>query len=469
MGWCVMEKIDLFECVSPLDYRYFGRNDKLLKEASPFLSEEARIAYQLKVEEALIKALVKKRICSKKTLKEVQKAVKKVKADDVYKEEDRIKHDIRALVNCIRKYVSKDSKQFIHLGLTSNDVINTAESLRFRDASQKLLLPELKKLEKTLIKIALREKKTLQIGRTHGQHAEPITFGFALSEYVHRLGDRIAEIDFTSRNLQGQISGAAGAYNASALIFKDPVAFEKAVLKEVDLEPVLHSTQILPPEKMLDLMHCIVSCFGVLANLADDMRNLQRTELGEVFEFFESKQVGSSTMPHKRNPINFENVKSFWKEFMPRSVSFYLDQISEHQRDLTNSASSRFTAETFLGLLLAVKRLNRSMSKLRVDKVRMLDNFFASSGMISAEPLYILLAFHGHPNAHEVVRKLTLLAEKEDERLIDLALADKSLRKYLQKFSKQQIDLIALPEKYTGLSAKKTEVVCRHWKKQLKV
>lgn len=464
-----MERIDLFKCVSPLDYRYYGRSDKLLKEAGAYLSEEARIAYQLKIEEALIKALVKKKICPKKTLKEVQRAVKKVKAEDVYKEEDRIKHDVRALVNCIRKYVSKNSKQFIHLGLTSNDVINTAESLRFRDATLKLLLPELKQLEKTLIKISLREKNTLQIGRTHGQHAEPITFGFALSGYVNRLGQRIQGIEYCANHLRGQVSGAVGAYNASSLLFADAIAFEKAVLKELKIESALHSTQILEPEPMLDLLHCLISTFGILANLADDMRHLQRTELGEVFEFFESKQVGSSTMPHKRNPINFENVKSFWKEFMPRSMTFYLDQISEHQRDLTNSASSRFIAETFLGLLLAVKRLNRSMSKLQVDKVSMLENFFASRDMVSAEPLYILLAFHGHPNAHEAVRELTLLAEKEDKRLIDLAMADKKLRKYMQKFSKQQLELIASPEKYTGLARKKTELVCKYWRKKLHI
>src|SRR5690606_1155705 len=131
---------------------------------------------------------------------------------------------------------------------------------------------------------------------------------------------------------------------------------------------------ILPPESFVDLFHVLISTFGVLANFADDMRHLQRSELGEVAEAVEAEQVGSSTMPHKRNPWNFEHVKSLWKAYMPRMVSVYLDQISEHQRDLTNSASSRFLVELFIALSEATDRLIGLSRRLRVDRARMAVN-----------------------------------------------------------------------------------------------
>src|SRR5690606_31536898 len=116
---------------------------------------------------------------------------------------------------------------------------------------------------------------------------------------------------------------------------------------------------VVEPEYVLDFVHTIVSAFGVLANFADDVRHLQRTEIGELGEAFEAEQVGSSTMPHKRNPWNYEHVKSLWKTFAPRMQTLYADQISEHQRDLTNSASSRFTAEIIAGFAAALERLEK--------------------------------------------------------------------------------------------------------------
>jgi adenylosuccinate lyase len=198
------------------------------------------------------------------------------------------------------------------------------------------------------------------------------------------------------------------------------------------------------------------------------MRHLQRTEIAEVAEEFGAAQVGSSTMPHKRNPISFENVKSIWKSFMPRMVTAYSDQISEHQRDLTNSASSRFMLESVAAFVVAVNRLSKVMGKLIVDKESLRKNFDKSKDRIAAEPLYLLLAYHGHPDAHECVRKLTLEADKRRAKLSKVLFEDKSLRRYIKKFTKQQMKLLANPEKYTGCAAKKTEEVCRYWDKELR-
>jgi len=214
-------------------------------------------------------------------------------------------------------------------------------------------------------------------------------------------------------------------------------------------------------------MHALTTTFGVFANLADDMRNLQRSEINEVAEQFDKDQVGSSTMPHKRNPWHFENVKSFYKTFMPRMTTVYLDQISEHQRDLSNSASSRFNIEILAALLFSTRRLNKYMSTLIVDAKSMQKNFNTNSDFITAEPLYILLAFHNHPDAHEYVKQLTLRAQKENFSFTQLALNDPNLQSYYAKFTDEQMEVLKNPEKYVGIAEEKTEKICDYWEKEL--
>ena len=341
--------------------------------------------------------------------------------------------------------------------------------MRYKNFTNDVLIPGLIDFEKTLIDLALREKNTLQIGRTHGQHAVPITFGFAIAQYVSRLGNSILKIRKTSNNLRGKIAGAVGSYNASSLFFDNPEKFEMEVLQELNLKPSPISTQIPEAEFIADYANAVVEGFGILANLSDDMRNLQRSEIAEVGEIFMEKQVGSSTMPQKRNPINFENVKSLWKEFMPRLTTIHMDQISEHQRDLTNSASSRFIPEILGAFYISVVRLNRTMKSLQVDKDNLRRNFDMNKGLIVAEPLYILLAAYDHPDAHEIVRQLTLKAQSARKPLTDIIKKEKSLQPYLKKFNKGQLKIIDNPENYTGIAEKKTESVCGYWKKELRL
>jgi len=462
-------KINIFDTISPLDFRYYGRNERVFQKLQPYLTENAMIKYMAKVESALTNILAKRGVCNKKIADEVKKACNIITADEVYVEEDKLKHNIRALVNCIRDKVSDEAKPFIHFTATSHDIISTADALRYKEFTNNILIPELIEFEKTLIDLALREKNTIQIGRTHGQHAVPITFGFSVAQYVSRFGNSILKIKKTGNNLRGKIAGAVGSYNASSLFFKDPEEFEEQVLSELNLKPSPISTQIPEAEFIVDYINSIVESFGVLANLSDDMRNLQRSEIAEVGEIFTSKQVGSSTMPQKRNPINFENVKSLWKEFMPRTVTVYMDQISEHQRDLTNSASSRFIPEILAAFYISVARLNKTMKSLQVDKENLRKNFEMNKGLIVAEPLYILLAAHDHPDAHETIKQLTLKSQSTKKSLTDTIKKEKSLQPYLKKFSKEQLKIINNPENYIGIASKKTESVCRYWKKELKI
>jgi len=462
-------KINIFDNISPLDFRYYGRNEDIFQKLQPYLSENAMIKYMAKVEAALAKTLAKHNICSNKIADEVEKASKKITAEEVYIEEDKLKHNVRALVNCIRNKVSDEAKPFIHFTATSHDIIATADSLRYKEFTNNVLIPAFIDFEKTLIDLALREKDAIQVGRTHGQHAVPITFGFAVAQYVSRFGNSILKIRKAGNNLRGKIAGAVGSYNASSLFFQNPEKFESEVLEELNIKPSPISTQIPEAEFIVDYINVIIESFGILANLSDDMRNLQRSEIAEVGEIFTSKQVGSSTMPQKRNPINFENVKSLWKEFLPRVLTVYMDQISEHQRDLTNSASSRFIPEILAALYISVIRLNKTMKSLNVDKENLRKNFEMNKGLIVAEPLYILLAAYNHPDAHETVKQLTLKAQKEKKPLQEIIKKEKSLQPYLKKFTKEQLRIIENPENYTGIASKKTEKVCGFWKKELKV
>jgi adenylosuccinate lyase len=459
--------ISLFDCVSPLDYRYYGNDPKLLALLAPTVSERAYISSELEVELAAVRVLARRGVCPESVVAEVARAVDEVTPEEVHEEDARIHHDTRAMVNCLRNRVSDEAKPFIHLCLTSFDVKDTALALRLKRATADAVVPELMKLERTLIALARREKETLQMGRTHGQHAVPITFGFAMAQYVSRLGGRIETIQVAADSLRGKISGAVGAYNASSLFFEDAVEFEREVLAELGLEPSPASTQVVEAEFVTDYMHALVSAFGVLANLADDMRNLQRTEIAEVGEAFEAGQVGSSTMPHKRNPWNFENVKSLWKVMVARMGTVYMDQISEHQRDLTNSASQRFLPEVIVGLVNATQRLNRIMGKLVTDAARMRANFDMTGGMVAAEPAYILLAALGHPDAHEAIRQLTLDAQAEGRPLWEVLTQSDELASYLAQLSDEQRVMLQDPTRYLGAAVAKTEWLCDLWEGRL--
>ncbi|MBU2109710.1 adenylosuccinate lyase [Patescibacteria group bacterium] len=456
-----MKTRDQFDSLSPVDYRYWE------EEVARYLSENGFTHYKLLMELALVRILHRRGICSEAIVKEVEKACGQITTAEVYKEEDRIRHDIRALVNRIRVKTSDEAKPYVHMTATSYDIIDSANAARYKDVVEKVLLPSLIKLEEVLINITLQEAETVQIGRTHGQHAVPITFGFALAGYVSRLGNCVESLKELILKLPGKFSGAVGAYNASSLFFEDPEAFEAEVLAELGLEPAEHSTQIVPPEALTRFFCEVTIITGVLANLADDMRHLQRTEIGEVGEEFEEAQVGSSTMPQKRNPINFENAKSCWKIVAPRIVTVFMDQISEHQRDLTNSASARTYGEIVAYVVSTAKRLTRTMRKLTVDRANLERNLAMQKGLVVAEPLYIILAALGHPDAHEKARTLTLQAQREARPLEEIVVGDAEMKDYLGKMTSYQRQILSNPFLYTGIAAKKAKAVAERWKQKL--
>jgi len=173
-------------------------------------------------------------------------------------------------------------------------------------------------------------------------------------------------------------------------------------------------------------------------------------------------------MPHKRNPVSFENVKSIWKAMAPRVMTTYMDQISEHQRDLTNSASQRFLGEILAATAYAAGRLAASLENMRVDHDRLKANLAMSRGAIVAEPLYVLLSKYGHLDAHEAVRKLTLEAERSGRGVLEVAAQDSELRDYLKKLTPTERRTLERPEEYRGLAAETARSVTVLWREKLK-
>lgn len=473
-----METRNIFENLSCLDHRYSLSEKEIFNKLSQYISEEASVRSCAKAEAALVKAHLSVRgQLTPEIEKKLDDVATNIDPQEVYEEEEKTQHFIRALVNVLKTKVDADIAPLIHLGATSVDVLDTALSMRMRDVTQNVVLPELKALEIALCNIADREAETPQVGRTHGQHAVPITFGWSIAEFVSRLGKSILRIEELSNQLKGKLAGPVGAYNGPSMIVKDPEDLEKRYLAYVGLEPSEYSNQLVEPEYLLRLLLEFNVAFGIIANLADDLRNLQRSEIGEVFEYFSSTQVGSSTMPQKRNPWNSEHVKSLWKAMAPRVMTFYMDQISEHQRDLTNSASQRFISDYTAGFTMAVNRMKKIVSGLQADRENMEINLENAGGKVKggvlAEPAYILLAESGISDAHEVIRKLTLEAETTGKTLYEVLLNNKDtldrITAQLEKLGMKDAEtFFQNPARYHGLAAEKSRRLAKKYAELMK-
>jgi adenylosuccinate lyase len=453
---------DRFSTIDPLDSRYYD------PEIARYLSERSRVAYQASVEAALARTLADFGVCSSDIAEAIEASCHAVRVEAVYQEEQTSKHDIKALVNIIKAGLPETAQPFVHFGATSYDIIATASALQLQQAVSELVVPRLAQLLDCLLTLTKQYASTVQIGRTHGQHAVPITFGFAMAEYVSRLGETIVALQELSGELHGKFSGAVGASNALSIFIEDPVEFEKKLLSYLGLKPAPYSTQIIPAENVIRLLDELTISGGIMANLSHDMRHLQRSEIAEVREHFDASQTGSSTMAHKRNPWNFENVISMSKQVTAQLVNANLNLSSEHQRDLTDSASSRFYTIPVACVAAMAQRLDRTMRLLEVDEANMQRNLHMSGGAIASEPLYLLLEKYGHTTAHEAAKAVSQEALDKQESLYDVLLRSDDLQSYCQQFKPDEHELLKNPEsRYTGLAEKKALTIHDYWHDKL--
>jgi adenylosuccinate lyase len=205
-----------FDAASPFDARYYFADVDFYERLHPFVSEGAQVRYLARVEAALAETLADFGVCTPAAAAEIAAACQKITPEEVYEEERRIQHNIRALVNCIRRRVGPAAQPYVHLFATSADIMDSARALCLVELTRQVVLPDLAALERKLITMARAYADTSQMGRTHGQHAVPITFGVAVALYVSRVGQRMSAIAQAAANLRGKFAGAVGAYNALA-------------------------------------------------------------------------------------------------------------------------------------------------------------------------------------------------------------------------------------------------------------
>jgi adenylosuccinate lyase len=441
-------------------------------ETRRYLSDETSVAAMAYVEAALAHTYADFGKCRREVALEIEHASQEISAQEA---EDREKgrgdyesiptfHDIVALVNAISDRVSEEARPWVHAASTSYDIISTARSWQFKETVNGLIVPRVVSLGDALAELTERHADTAQVGRTHGQHAVPITFGFATSRYLGRLGESLVNTRDRANELQGKFSGAVGGYNASSLINDDPRAFERAFLDKLGLEPCTHSTQIVPAENMTNLLYALTVNSGVMAQIGEDMRNLQRTEIAEVGENFGDTQKGSSAMAQKKNPISFENVAGSHRQVLAQLFNAMQNLTSDHQRDLRDSVAMRYYGAIPAIVARSAKTLTRALSKLDVNPSNMQRNLYLTNGAIASEALQTVLRDRGRADAYAVAKRIVETAQLAGISLGDAVAQDGDIGPILGVIPAHQRDAIVHPEtNYLGLTEEEAKRHVSQW------
>src|SRR5262249_36856120 len=347
-------------------------------------SEDARLARWLEIELALVDVLAERGEVPAGAARALRERAR-VDVARMQAIEAEVKHDVIAFVSAVAETVG-DEGRFLHLGLTSSDVVDTAFALQLRDAID-LLLRGLDRLRAAVRTQALRHRQTLMIGRTHGIHAEAITFGLkCASWYAELTRDRRRVAAAREEIAHGKLSGAVGTF-----AHNDP-AVEAAVCARLGLRVEPIATQVVPRDRHAVFFTTLAVLGGTCERIAVEIRHLQRTEVGEVAEPFGARQKGSSAMPHKRNPILAENVCG-----IARLVRGYADAALEnmalwHERDISHSAVERVIApDATIALDFALVRLARIVDGLEVRPEAMATNLARTDGAICSEQVLLAL------------------------------------------------------------------------------
>jgi adenylosuccinate lyase len=430
--------------VCPLDYRY-GR-----EKIKSIFGEEKRLQFLLDVEAALTQAHAAIGNIPKDAADEISKkaSVKFVKVKRVKEIELETKHDIMAVTRALSEVCKGDAGKYIHLGATSYDIVDTANALQFMEAT-KILSSSLKDLRNTLIDLAKKHKKTVMLGRTHGQHTIPITFGLKMAGYameIERHMERMYEMK--SRIFIGKLSGAVGT---GAALGEHALMLQEEMMKNLKLGFEDVATQIVCRDRYNELICNLANIATSMEKFSTEIRNLQRDEIAEVAEAFDAeKQVGSSTMPHKRNPITSEQVSGLARLIRGFLTPTFENAVQWHERDLCNSSNERFIIPHCLILTdWIVYQMNNVFRNLKVYKDRMLKNMEISKGLPMAESLMTTLIKKGmgRGEAHEIMRKTSLNAIKENISLKESFIKE---NKTLRLLDEKEINYALNPVNYLG-------------------
>lgn len=381
-------------------------------------------------------------------------------------ERDVTKHDIRAWILIAKDLMDPRIGRWMHVMLTSYDPLETARCLQYQRCFNQVTGPTLREVISLLADMVEENANVLQIGRTHLQAALPITVGFWLATILHRLVYNYQEMKRNADALVGKISGAVGAHNAQVGLGLG-TQHEDLVLEILGVKKAPITTQILPPEPLAYFLYSAIQACGALGQFGRDARNLMRTEIAEVEEDFSSRQAGSSTMAHKRNPTNFEGLEGEWLKNKAELYKVLEGTISDLQRDLVASRLYRDYPVILVNLQTQLESLTRKggesklpfLKRIRIDTNRCQMNFDAVSNVILSEPLYIALQMYGYErDAHELVNhQIVPLAQKQNINLVQalgqIVEENSELENVWNNIPPQIRSLLESPWEYTGNAA----------------
>jgi len=388
-----------------------------------------------------------------------------VKLERVKEIEEEIKHDVMALVRALSEVCGPEGA-YVHLGATSSDILDTATALQLKEALS-LIEKRLSDFEEALMVKAEAHKETLMMGRTHGQHALPITLGFKLAVWLREVSRHIQRVrECRERLLVGKMSGAVGT---QAGLGPKALKVQELVMARLRIKPAEITTQIVQRDRHAELICLLAMVASTLDKIATEIRELQRTEIAEVFEPFErEKQVGSSTMPHKRNPILCERICGLAKIMRSLVIPALENVPTWHERDLTQSSAERFLIpEACILIDYMLNLATRIVANLQVDEQRMLKNLELTQGRAMSEAVMIALTRKGvsRQEAHELLRKLAMKSHMEKRSFKSVLMENEFVRGFL---SEKEIEDALNPRNYLGTAIEQVELVIKRTREERK-
>jgi len=392
------------------------------KELKQIWEDQNRYKIWLDIELAAAEAMEKLKIIPRGVVKKV-KSKSKINVKKIVSIENKVRHDVIAFLTSITQRAGKEGR-FLHKGMTSSDVLDTAFNLQLKQSGL-ILLNDIEKLLKSIKKQSIKHKYTLCIGRSHGIHAEPTTFGLKMLTFYEEFYRNYERLDNAIKEISTcAISGAVGTF-ANV----DP-RIEKFVAKKLKLnvEPV--STQIVPRDRHAYFFSVLGIIASSIERFAVEIRHLQRTEVSEVEEFFKNKQMGSSAMPHKKNPVLSENLTGLAR-LVRASVIPALENVALwHERDISHSSVERnIGPDSTITLDFALNRLNEIVKSMKVNSKNMKKNLDLTKGLFFSQRILLELTSKGIKRevAYRMVQKCALKSLEKNTSFHDTLLKDKAI------------------------------------------
>lgn len=432
--------------ILPIDSGRYGTKAML-----EIFSEQKKINYQLEIEGAAAISQSEVGLIPKKVGRKIfnASASGKITAKRIKELEEKSDHDTAALVESLSEKCSKEARPWIHYGLTSNDLVDTSNSMQMRDALG-IIEPKVAKMAIHLSKMAMKYKDMPAVGRTHGQHASIISFGLKFANWAEEMAIHVQRIEEIKKRIL--ICKTLGVVGTGSLMGSKAVQVQKKVAKRLKLHPAEVTTQIIPRERYAEYIFELALIGATLEKIAIEIRNLQRTEIGEVGEQFKKGQMGSSAVPVKRNPIKSERVSSLSKLLRGQLGISFENIPLWHERDLSNSANERFILPMSSILVDEIlETMLKIVPNLFINTKKIKENLYLTKGQIFAEFVLEALIKKGIPRfvAYRDVQRVAFEAKDKEIQYIDALKKDKIIS---SKLSPKEIDVIFKPEKHLGAS-----------------